>query len=23
MTPNGHLNVGVACIQTGRRVSGC
>ena len=23
MTPNGHLNVGVACIQTGCRVSGC
>jgi len=22
MTPNGHLNVGVVCIQTGCRVSG-
>ena len=23
MTPNDHLNVGVACIQRGYRVSGC
>ena len=23
MTPNGRFNVGVACIQTGYRVSGC
>jgi len=23
MTPNGHLKVGVACIRTGYRVSGC
>ena len=23
MAPNGHFNVGVACTQTGYRISGC